>query len=98
MGDKEAQAREIEHWIYDHFAHNVYSKRDRGLIRSAIRDFIYQQRYLKLPEGEPPLLKIDPHQVDSPSDWAMGAEAQRDADIEWMKGCVPPMTTAGAKE
>lgn len=43
--------------------------------------------YRKPPKDKPPLLsQEDCHQVNNPSDWNMGAEAQRDADIRHYEG------------
>ncbi len=43
--------------------------------------------YRKLPKDKPSLLEQENcHQVDNPSDWNMGASAQRDADIRHYEG------------
>ncbi len=41
---------------------------------------------LIVPKDKPPLLEQkNCHEVDSPQDWNMGAEAQRETDIKWYR-------------
>jgi len=56
--DKEAQAREINQWVDDHFANNVYSKAVKAAICSGIRDYIYQSGYRKPPDRPESMEKV----------------------------------------
>ncbi|GAH04211.1 unnamed protein product [marine sediment metagenome] len=79
--DKESQKKTLANELYmlDNGKHSIDYDAWAGRI--------ILNGYRKFPKDKPPLLcQEDCHQVSNPSDWNMGAEAQRDADIKWYEG------------
>lgn len=86
--DKMAQENEVRVLIRTK-PHTYASLYVHGTIGTAgeILSLVKELGYRKLPKDKPPLLEVhDCHQVDNPSDYNMGADAQRDADIRHYEG------------
>ncbi len=79
--DKESQKKTLANELY------MLDNGKHSIDYDVWADRIILNGYCKLPKDKPPLLsQEDCHQVDNPSDWNMGAEAQRDADIRHYEG------------
>jgi hypothetical protein len=58
---------------------------------------LYMQETKAEPQPEMPLIKVDPHSYECPSDVEIGADRQRDADMAWHKEKVQQVRKAFAE-